>query len=1105
MRPRPLFVLSCLALIFVYSGVARTQTSPAASETLRAVEQLARQDAQVGREPTTVQDLIALYGEQAKAEGLSHIEMVNAYRAAYAAAKPPESFWNKYGERLGWVTAVLFFFLFLFRDTVRDVLGPRLKAVGDRLYDRVAGYPVFWWKARGNYRKSLVGLYKRFKIPFMADRYLDMDQIYVPLKVEGASDIDQIADFGEVAHYQRLVVTGQPGSGKSMLLRRLALLHATGGLRKLPDQLTPVLFDLHRLNHDDRGIFEHLVEIFRLHKFPEADSFIKHSLKRGKLMLLFDGLDEVDSDRRAAEVKKLKDFILEHDECRAMVTCRTAVYRGEFDELADRRLEIVDFSDAQIERFLNAWPDMPPNKSVSQLLAALVERPLIKALARRPLLLTIIAFLYTEVEDFRLPHSRADFYKRAAEVLLGGLKGELNKYEAVEKQFVLEHLALYNQTKQAKNEDDRLTLERQTVLGEMRRLLPEMGRKEENAPSMLEEIVERSSLLLPLDNKSRYVFSHLTLQEYFAASALRAKEVELLEHFAADRDAWRETAKLWCGLALDSTDFINALFKLDPVTALECLADAKRVTPQTADSVIDYFKDRLGADDGSADAVAKALGAAAIGNSPRNRRVFAFLVHSLSDTTESRRRAAAAALSITNAPEAAEHLAGALGHVPEADAALVRMGDLAVSALEAHVSVYTYVPTIRRATRALAAIGTPRAVEALVRLLWFPNRVDSTCAALALGSQLHLPQVESAMRSVQLPPVYRQEEWYRWVWAPFEEGESTMAVVAGRIGYLIDTQPEIGTDGYTLDRRVAIPLLLSQNQAAAPSSREMWQALDHALESTVDAELARHINTGQTLGLVLDADEILGNLGMHGICNRMNEIPGRSPIVLHPAMVRALETLFLLPVPYKTRLLSRLTQPNQPTLEHWRNIFRPVEFKFEDSFGYFVINLALFALPVIPIAGLVLSMTSASQRLLFLTILVPLVLAIMIFFDVTKVGDSKGSFFDQIVPLLLFSPLKLIRVGRRLPPDVVRNGGTLLRDILLGSFLPVNVALGSLLFGRWLPIPWVLTLWGVLLGPLYLLYWLGERKDRRSGNPLVGLLDKPIVQKVGRMNRYIYG
>ncbi len=79
--------------------------------------------------------------------------MVNAYRAAYAAAKPPKPFWKEYLPHLGWATAVLLFVLTFFRDTLRDVLGPRLKALGDKLYDRAASYPVFWWKARGNYRK----------------------------------------------------------------------------------------------------------------------------------------------------------------------------------------------------------------------------------------------------------------------------------------------------------------------------------------------------------------------------------------------------------------------------------------------------------------------------------------------------------------------------------------------------------------------------------------------------------------------------------------------------------------------------------------------------------------------------------------------------------------------------------------------------------------------------------------------------------------------------------------------------------------------------------------------------------------------------------------
>ena len=141
--------------MFSYSGVSHAQMPPATSQTLRVVEQRGRLDVQAERQRATIQALNALYGYRARAEGISLEQVPDAYGAAYAAAKPPASFWNKYGPRLGWVTAIPFFFLFLFlfRDAVRDVLGPRLKAAGDRLYDRVAGYPVFWWKARGNYRK----------------------------------------------------------------------------------------------------------------------------------------------------------------------------------------------------------------------------------------------------------------------------------------------------------------------------------------------------------------------------------------------------------------------------------------------------------------------------------------------------------------------------------------------------------------------------------------------------------------------------------------------------------------------------------------------------------------------------------------------------------------------------------------------------------------------------------------------------------------------------------------------------------------------------------------------------------------------------------------
>ena len=38
-----------------------------------------------------------------------------------------------------------------------------------------------------------------------------------------------------------------------------------------------------------------------------------------------------------------------------------------------------------------------------------------------------------------------------------------------------------------------------------------------------------------------------------------------------------------------------------------------------------------------------------------------------------------------------------------------------------------------------------------------------------------------------------------------------------------------------------------------------------------------------------------------------------------------------------------------------------------------------------------------------------------------------------------------------------------------------------------------------VLGSVYLLYWLGMKKEERSGNPLIGLLDEPVAEKAERV------
>ena len=500
---------------------------------------------------------------------------------------------------IGWGLAIIFFILTIFRNVLEDWLTKLVKTIGEWLYHKLAGSPLLLRTSLRRYQQALVASYRELHIPFRPNRTLDMGKVYVPLKFEGRKDSEQINAKIAIAEYPRLMVKGAPGSGKSMLLKHIAFSYGEGKLLKLPEQPIPILLELHRLtdpNLNEEKLRQQLVAVLARHDFPKAEQFVEQGLEQGKLMLLFDGLDEVNSDVRRQVVQVIKDLLNKYKKCRSIVTCRTAVYQNEFTEVVNQTLELVEFSDRQIRRFLGAW-EMPPDKSIEQLIQTLRDRPKIMALARNPLLLTIIAYLYT-YERFVLPHSRAEFYQKATDILLRKWDEEnqrLNQYRGNDKRRVLQHLALYAQDNSTPQQQDRRSIPYEQVLEQVQRVLPDLNlQPDKDTKPILKEIVDRSGLLLRIDGGERYQFAHLTLQEYFTAAALVDQRDELIGRFNLDSAAWREIVKLWCGLASNSTALIETVYEEDALTGFECLADAQEVDQGLAERIIIRFQGELG-------------------------------------------------------------------------------------------------------------------------------------------------------------------------------------------------------------------------------------------------------------------------------------------------------------------------------------------------------------------------------------------------------------------------------------------------------------------------------------------------------------------------------
>jgi len=210
-------------------------------------------------------------------------------------------------------------------------------------------------------------------------------------------------------------------------------------------------------------------------------------------------------------------------------------------------------------------------------------------------------------------------------LLLGRLHNERNRFQECEKRSVLRHLAIQFYDLAERQEKDRRSVDFESVLRDVKAVLPSVGLTATDARPLLTEIVERSGLLLCIDGGERYQFAHLTLQEFFAAEALLNDDRTLLQEFQGDPDAWREVVKLWCGLANDSTVVVRQVREIDPITAFECLADAQKVESVLVDQLLEEFQGKLS----ESDEVVASFASVASNPHGRGAQVFEFLEETL--------------------------------------------------------------------------------------------------------------------------------------------------------------------------------------------------------------------------------------------------------------------------------------------------------------------------------------------------------------------------------------------------------------------------------------------------------------------------------------------
>ncbi len=442
----------------------------------------------------------------------------------------------------------------------------------------------------------------------------------------------RLSIVAQLDRHPRLVLLGDPGSGKTTFVNFVALCLAGSGLgdthinldllRELLPQkedkepelqpwqhgaLLPVrvvLRDFAARGLPPQGetatakhLWDFIVAELRAAALEDYAPYLRRELQERGGLLLLDGLDEVpQAEERRVQIKQVVEaFVGSFGKCRVLVTSRTYAYQQQAWRLQDfAETVLAPFGEGQIERFITRWYAHTAhlrglNQDDAAGRATLLTRAIqgstrLQALAARPLLLTLMASLHAW-RGGNLPEKREELYADTVDLLLDWWEQpkivrdkdcvivqqpSLAEWLRVDRDEVRKLLNRLAYTAHARQPDLAQTADIDE--GELLAGLLHLSRNPDVNPAKLVEYLSvRAGLLVPR-GVGVYTFPHRTFQEYLAACYLTDAEYpdKVAELARADPHRWREVALLAGAKAASGT--ASAVWSLVDALCYECSA-----------------------------------------------------------------------------------------------------------------------------------------------------------------------------------------------------------------------------------------------------------------------------------------------------------------------------------------------------------------------------------------------------------------------------------------------------------------------------------------------------------------------------------------------------
>ena len=420
---------------------------------------------------------------------------------------------------------------------------------------------------------------------------------------------ERISAFEAINKRNRLLIMGDPGSGKSTFVKFIAYVLANAGLDSEPDNwlqklsgwskgaLLPVRIELRVFadsisanlkNRDATPMLNFLRDQLANNQVAEFWSEFDNLLRmeEHQIVFLFDGLDEVPQERISVVVTILNKFVNQYPSHRYVVTSRPYANLSLSVQLSGfHEATLAPFNPKQIRQFIQNWfvglaqhnrisPE--DEREMKKGLLEAIKKQDLQELAERPLLLSMMALLPRRGR--KLPRDRTKLYDEIIKLFMLGWEQRLGEESDISKRFDLPELrdsdleaALFKVAYQAHKNLPNTESEADIRDTDLRAWLAEfLGGSYDKAKVLIEYIHKRAGLLIPrkLDT---YTFPHRTFQEFLAGCYLVTEKTSDFPNKAAslvkeDFSRWHEVFVLACGYAARNHPLSSAISAVDYIS-----------------------------------------------------------------------------------------------------------------------------------------------------------------------------------------------------------------------------------------------------------------------------------------------------------------------------------------------------------------------------------------------------------------------------------------------------------------------------------------------------------------------------------------------------------